>query len=86
MINRIQASFATILEQSPDVVDYHLSRAINSIDDHFGEGFAKQNPGLVAALITACVSEYNSTTQVKVYASALDNIASALEKIANSRE
>lgn len=86
MSNRIEASFDTILEQSSDVVDYHLSRAIRSIDEHFGEGFAKHNPGLVAALITASVSELNSTTQVKVYASALDDIASALEKIADSRE
>ncbi|WP_425892665.1 hypothetical protein [Aeromonas veronii] len=86
MSDRIDASFDTIRVQAADVVDYYLNRAVHSIDDHFGQGFAKENPELVAALVSASVAEINSSTQAKVHASALDGIASALEKIADSRQ
>lgn len=86
MSDRIEACFETIRVQAADAVEDYLAMAVRSIDRQFGNGFAKSNPALVAALVNASVAEFNSSTQAKVYASALDGIATALERIADSRQ
>lgn len=86
MSNRIDVSFQVLQEQSADAVDYYLDKAVHSIDGRFGEGFAQKNPDLVASLVASAISEFHSAAQLKVYGSALDSIASALEKIAYSRQ
>lgn len=86
MSDRMEASFETIREQAADVVEYYLTCAVGCIDKQFGQGFSEKNPTLVAALVNASVAEINSSTQAKVYASALDGIATALERIADSRQ
>lgn len=86
MSDRVDACLETIRVQAADAVEDYLARAVGCIDKQFGEGFAKKNPDLVAALVNASVAELNSSTQAKVYASALDGIATSLEKIADRRQ
>lgn len=86
MSDRVDASFEAIRVLAADAVEDYLTRAVRCIDKQFGEGFAQKNPDLVAALVNASVTENTSSTQAKVYASALDGIATALERIADSRQ
>lgn len=38
----------------------YLVRAIRVLDEKFGEGYARDNPGLVAAFIRTCAQEYQN--------------------------
>jgi len=41
----------TLLRQAALNADTHLNRAIDSIDHHFGEGFAAEHPELISVFI-----------------------------------
>lgn len=45
-------------EAAMATVDEYLAKAVASIDSRFGKGFAKANPALVAAFVTACTTDY----------------------------
>ena len=68
----------------------YLNAAIRDIDAEFGEGYARAHPELVAAFMQTAVMDYSSgiaseslheaVGQIK---GALDDIASALESVAD---
>ncbi len=51
MSTKIDASWETLIRQASMVMDDFLDEAIIRIDNKFGEGFAKANPGLVGDLV-----------------------------------
>jgi hypothetical protein len=49
-----------MVQASGTAQDY-LWKAIEMIDNQFGEGYAKKNPGLIAPLVQAQVNDFNNT-------------------------
>jgi hypothetical protein len=50
----ISANNENLVEQVPATTNEYLDHAIGALDERFGVGFAKDNPGLVAAYVQAC--------------------------------
>ncbi len=72
-MDKITDSTETLMKQAPWSADAEFIAAINSIDLKFGNGYAKNNPGLVAAYMQACAMDCGPKT-----------ITSALQEIAES--
>jgi hypothetical protein len=60
-MNRVTADMLTLMRQAPMTVEVYLIDAIKTIDNQFGEGYAKQNPQLVGAFIQACAHDFHAT-------------------------
>ena len=71
-------------EASGDTAATYLSHAASDIDARFGEGFAQRNPALVAAYMQTAAADYSASSNAKVFGSALDRIADALESLADA--
>lgn len=57
-------SIDTLMRQAPKTVHLYLIEAIENIDDCFGKGYAKANPQLVAAFISACAVDFQTMIQI----------------------
>jgi hypothetical protein len=68
-LNNIEAMF-----QAGDTMKTYLNRAVRDVDEVFGEGYAHDNPALVAACISAQAADYEAATN----AAALYEIAEAI--------
>jgi hypothetical protein len=84
MADYITASFETLLGQASDTAAIYLYRAKSEIDKVFGDGYAIENPQLVAAFINAAASDMNATTNAKVSGAVLQEIAKSLSDIADA--
>ncbi len=71
MMNRIEADSHTLMRQAPMTAETYLIDAIASIDERLGEGYAKANPSLVGAFITASSIDFGAA----IIARALEAIA-----------
>jgi hypothetical protein len=49
-----------LMDQAPMTVQVYLMEAVKSIDSEFGDGYAKNNPELVGAFISACAVGFQS--------------------------
>lgn len=76
----ITASYDTLLRQAPDTAETYLRAAKTRIDEVFGKDFAKNNPALVAAFITACSADLNNAVLTVAIQEASDRIAAAMER------
>jgi hypothetical protein len=59
-------------------IDNYLDEAVCRIDKQFGEGYAKNNPMLVAGFIRACADDFNTMMMRQ----AIDEASSAIHSIA----
>ena len=50
--------YEELITQALITADIYLVAAIDSVDGHLGEGYAKKNPVLVAAFIQACSADF----------------------------
>ena len=50
----------TLMRQAPATADLYLRQVVTSIDDVFGDGYAKANPALVAAMVQACTVDFGA--------------------------
>lgn len=69
MTKYVSADFDTLMHQAGMTAGVWLDAAIKAIDRIHGEGYAKKNPGLVSAFISASASDYgramdNLTAQI----------------------
>lgn len=64
----------TLMEQAPMTADRYLSDVVKSIDERFGDGFAKANPVLVAAMLKACTADFGAC----MISNSLDRLADAV--------
>jgi hypothetical protein len=83
MNHDITASWDTLMRQAPMTVHDYVTAIIGTIDEHFGKGYAKQNPALVAALVRAATDDFRTTSLVvcsQNIAKELANIASAIRE------
>jgi hypothetical protein len=58
-MNKITANYETLMRQAPMTIHDYLFAAIKSIDQAFGEGYAKKHPEIVMQF----VQEANKETQ-----------------------
>ena len=58
---RPTCSYNEAMDQASYTANTYLWKAIEMIDQQFGEGYAKKNPGLIAPLVQAQVNDFNNT-------------------------
>lgn len=68
------------MNQTSDPILNYLRDAIKYIDTTFGEGYAKEHPELVGALIQVVAAEYNAKLTAKILQKGLTDIALAIER------
>lgn len=78
----ISASADTLVGQASRTAAQYLQEAVRSIDAEFGDGFAKKNPQLVAAMINAASKDFHTTLTVQ----ALEGIGAAIEAFSSDKE
>lgn len=59
-MQEIEADWTTLVLQSPETVNDYLIQAVSSIDNKFGDGYAANNPVLVAAFLQSCSADFRS--------------------------
>lgn len=77
--DRIEANFTTLMQQATDTTATYLMKAKREIDEVFGEGYAANNPALIAAFIASATADFNNACAMKVLGSAIDRVAAAIE-------
>ena len=73
--NYVTGSFDTIIRQASLTAEEYMRAAVSSIDEQFGNGFAKANPVLVAAFMNAAALDGAAMVQAKVNGAALQDLA-----------
>ena len=63
-----------LMVEAPDTVNFYLRRAIEHIEDSFGEGYAKEHPELLAGFIQACATEFHTAIEAKSVGEIKDGI------------
>ena len=51
----------TLMRQAPMSADLYLRKAVESIDEVFGAGYAKAHPAVVTAFLQACAVDFATT-------------------------
>ncbi len=70
----ITASADTLMSQAPETIGVYLRQADNWINRVFGEGYAKRNPQLVAAFISAAASDFNTALVCKTIEECVERV------------
>lgn len=70
----MSADADTLMRQAPMTVDLYLRKAVESIDEVFGAGYAKANPAVVAAFMQACSWDFATT----MGSNSVDRLADAI--------
>lgn len=80
----ITADYTTLMNQASMTANDYLLEAKEKIDRTFGEGYAANNPELVAAFIKTAGQDYNAAILAVAIQEASDKIESAIHAIADS--
>lgn len=85
MQNRIEvmADSLALVDQAAWTAERFMRLAAESIDKNFGDGYAKKNPALVAAMVQASVADFRNTVGLingNQVADALNDIAAAIAR------
>lgn len=78
-MNLITASYDTLLNQASDTADGYFKRAVDSIDNLFGDGYAAKHPELVIALAKIAHEDFCNSCQLEFLQSALFKIEEIAE-------
>ena len=70
----MSADADTLMRQAPMTVDLYLRKAVESIDEVFGAGYAKAHPEVVAAFMQACSWDFATT----MGSNSVDRLADAI--------
>jgi hypothetical protein len=62
MAQGIDANWVKLAEDAFDQTAINFSKAVNVIDEKFGNGYANSHPELLGAFLQAVSTEYNGTT------------------------
>jgi len=79
---RITADPQTLMEQATGTAAYWFDHVVESIDAKFGEGYAKDNPALVAGMLNACAID-SAAAYIGCISNSLDDVASALRDVSS---
>lgn len=84
MDRQITATFDQLLDDANYAAGLLLGRSMRSIDQCFGEGFAKKNPELVAAMLRASMAQYGVASALKIAEGIAENIKESIRDLAES--
>ena len=73
-----------LMNQSKDTAHDYMMAAIRSIDEKFGEGYAKNNPQLVGDFMKTATIDYLSCSGLQSIATSLDFVTEQIGNIAES--
>ncbi len=59
-------SYDEAMSQATGTMQTYFDKAVETIDNEFGEGYAKKNPHLVSTLTSVQVSDFNNCVITKV--------------------
>lgn len=62
------------MRQGAETAEYWLRRVVRSIDEELGDGYAKANPEVVAAMLAAASSDFRTTS----WQASVDRLADAI--------
>jgi hypothetical protein len=62
------------MRQGADTADLWLRQVVRSLDDVFGEGYARATPEVVAAMLAAAASDFRTTN----LSGSIDRLADAV--------
>lgn len=68
MDTKITANPHKLMEDGAGAAHYYMHKAIESIDDKFGKGYAKDHPELIGAFMQAAATDYQGTIIAKYLA------------------
>lgn len=68
------ANADTLMRQAPQTAEGYLKQVVLSIDERFGDGYAKANPVVVAAMLQACTADFAAC----MVSNSLDRVADAI--------
>lgn len=71
------------MEQAGDTAEYWLRKAVDSIDEIFGDGYAKKNPELVSGFMIAASND-QTAMYIRNLVIELNNIRSELDTLSIS--
>ena len=75
MTQEIKASFTELVEQAPLIANIYMRRAVDQIDQQFGDGFAQKNPGLVGAFMQTAALDEGFAVLAQQLRAGLDSVA-----------
>lgn len=78
----IGASFDTLYTQASDTASSYMHQAQEEIDKKFGNGYAAKHPELIVAFMQTAVSNFNTSSTLKVFSASMLRISENLSKIA----
>lgn len=70
----MSADADTLMRQAPMTADLYLRKAVQSIDEVFGAGYAKEHPEIVAAFMQACTVDFATV----MASNSVDRLADAI--------
>jgi len=73
-----------LMEQAMMTTRDYMNRAIQDIDNMFGEvGYAKKNPALVAGYMQTAAADFSSMFGSKTIADSIDHLADRIDSVAD---
>lgn len=82
----IEASYTTLFDQAKGTVSEYMSRAVTDLDNEFGEGYARKNPALVAAMVTAMGQDFTTAARSKAQQGMVEAVVNAITAITEAIE
>lgn len=73
-----------LMNQSKDTAHDYMMAAIRSIDEKFGEGYAKNNPQLVGDFMKTASIDFLTCSGLQAIATSLDFVAEQISNVAES--
>lgn len=71
-----------LMHQARDTAETYFNQAVRIIDEKFGEGYAKEHPGLIAGFIKTAAKDFDTCKTRQ----ALDHLASDFDRLADAIE
>lgn len=81
MVEKITASFDTLLRQGPMTTHDILYKIVNTVDECFGEGYSDKNPQLVGQLVQASIFDLGAAVLAQQLREGLDGLTAAIEQL-----
>ena len=85
-MTEITASVETLLKLASMTATDYMHHARQEIDRLFGEGYAENNPVLVAAFMQTAAADFGAASMAKIVGEALEEISGSLRDIAHAVE
>lgn len=77
-------SASDLMRQAMDTAHDYMLHAEHDIDEHFGAGFARQNPALMAAYMQTAATDFAATFGLQGVSESVGRVADAVGDVADA--